>query len=106
VKTQPKHIDFLDALRAVAILGVLICHTYAEVYGYGYEFNPWQGWYRTFAANAAYWFYPFSLGRGGVALFFVISGFCIHISFMQSEQSWRRRRHALTFLLTPFWKLL
>jgi len=86
--TTPKHIDFLDGLRAVAILGVLLCHTYAEVYGYGHEFAPWHGWYRTFAADSAYWFYPFSLGRGGVALFFVISGFCIHLSFRQSEQTW------------------
>lgn len=101
MKNQSTHIDFLDALRAVAILGVLICHTYAEVYGYGHEFSEWKGWYRTFASNANYWLYPFSLGRGGVALFFVISGFCIHISFQQSEKSWGRFYIRRFFRLYP-----
>lgn len=89
MKKPAKHIAFLDGLRAIAILGVLVCHTYAEVYGYGSEFAPWKGWFRTFASGANLGFYPLSWGRGGVALFFVISGFCIHLSFRQPQPTWR-----------------
>ena len=41
---------------------------------------------------------PWALGFLGVRLFFVISGFCIHFSFL----NWRRRRSATAPLWRPF----
>lgn len=51
MKNRVDHVDFLDALRGIAILGVLLCHTYAKAYAYGDEFSAWHGWFRTFSTN-------------------------------------------------------
>ncbi len=59
-----RRIDFLDGLRGVAILGVLIFHAYASAP----EFLPFGNTYEVV---------PLRLGWVGVQLFFLISGFVI-----------------------------
>lgn len=77
----------VDVLRGVAILTVVCYH--ALIAKVGIE-QPWEGWTRPScgfgdARHAAYSFAR--LGWAGVALFFVISGFCIHLSYLKSRDT-------------------
>jgi peptidoglycan/LPS O-acetylase OafA/YrhL len=89
MKSPVKHLEFLDHTRGVAILAVLLFHTVANIVGY--DGLPWKGCLRDFSIPTyRLYFLPFSsIADAGVAIFFVVSGFCIHLSFQQQGQSWR-----------------
>jgi len=88
MKNSVKHIELLDYIRAIAIVAVLAFHALASTYGY--EELPWDGWLRDFKVPASFiLLLPCSFGGAGVALFFVVSGFCIHLSFTEHGQGWR-----------------
>ena len=98
MNSSRKHADTFgaDVLRGVAILLVVSFHAFGAVW---YYYPTWLGWLRDFSTlpNRWYmWLYPMTLGWAGVPLFFVISGFCIHYSYLRSsnfavgEFFWRR----------------
>ncbi len=75
-----KHIEFLDHLRGVAIIAVFLFHALGAACGR--DQLPWGGWFREFSVSRSFLILlPFTFGWSGVAIFFVISGFCIHLSF-------------------------
>lgn len=82
------HLPFLDGIRGIAILFVFLFHSF------GVSFLasqlPWHGLFRNFDASPTFLaFYPLSYGSAGVPIFFVVSGFCIHLSYKKSEnQGW------------------
>jgi peptidoglycan/LPS O-acetylase OafA/YrhL len=87
MKSPAKHVEFLDHLRGVAILAVLLFHTLGLVFGY--DVLPWRGWFRDFSAAESFWYFlPLSIGNIGVPIFFVVSGFCIHLSFQSQGKQW------------------
>jgi peptidoglycan/LPS O-acetylase OafA/YrhL len=93
------HLELVDQLRGVAILMVLLCHLY------GVNFHwvlPWMNDLRDFRAYGpeSVLVQLFSLGRAGVPLFFVLSGFCIHWSSQQ-----RKPFQIGRFLWQRFWRL-
>jgi peptidoglycan/LPS O-acetylase OafA/YrhL len=94
-----RHIDLIDYARGVAIIAVLLCHTAGC--GYNYDFNQWDGWFRKFfeAPLSTWLIFPATCGYSGVALFFVISGFCIHLNFQQQRPGWG------TFFLRRFFRI-
>lgn len=93
-----KHIELLDYVRAVAIISVLLFHTFGSTFGY--EDLPWHGWVRGFSVPVSFLcLLPFSFGGVGVAIFFVVSGFCIHLSFQQQGKDWR------SFWIRRFWRI-
>ena len=82
---EQKHLDLLDYARAVAILCVVafhcLCATGAQIY--------WKLWARDLNVSpASLLVLPLNLGSLGVAIFFVISGFCIHLSFQQQGKKY------------------
>ena len=87
MKSTSRHVDFLDSLRGVAILAVLLFHTLGMVFGY--DELPWDDCFRDFSQGGAFlYFLPVSIGSVGVPIFFVISGFCIHLSFHSQGRHW------------------
>jgi len=97
------HFARIDVLRAVAILLVFFHHYWLAVLdlsGGKWSVPPWKGLL----------FFPGSIGFLGVKLFFVISGFCIHLSWLK----WRRnspagplpvRRFLPGYLWRRFWRI-
>ncbi|MEI6562128.1 MAG: acyltransferase [Verrucomicrobiota bacterium] len=91
-KTEPpgiparagEHILFLDSIRGVAIFLVLAFHAVVASYGMK-QVISWKGWIRDLS-GAPLFLQPFSAGLLGVAIFFVVSGFCIHLSHEKSRE--------------------
>ena len=86
---QVHSIDFVDKLRGLAVLSVFAFHSLGVAFGT--DAPDWQGNFRDFASvtRTYYPFFPLAFGGYGVAIFFVVSGFCIHISYEKSSKSWR-----------------
>src|SRR3974377_361898 len=83
-----KHIDFLDHVRGLAILSVFLFHSLNE--SFHRSSLPWNGWFRDFSVPKSFLLLlPASFGWAGVAIFFVVSGFCIHYSFHLQGREWR-----------------
>jgi peptidoglycan/LPS O-acetylase OafA/YrhL len=98
--SQSNHLARIDVLRAIAILLVIGCHFFPYVTGQWDFF--WRGLWRNVqdVQTPLTWFlYPLAWGWSGVSLFFVISGFCIHHSFLKHEET-----GGGTFLKKFFWK--
>src|SRR5688500_1963445 len=83
-----RRIGFLDHVRGLAILGVMVFHGVEASYGH------------TVWIDGPAWVRPASLGSLGVAVFFAVSGFCIHTSHAASgEAGWGR------FFLRRFFRI-
>lgn len=94
------HTVGVDLLRGVAILMVVVFHGFGAAFG---ARVPWENWHRDFAhasSEMVLWCYPVTFGWAGVALFFVISGFCIHYSFLRT-----RRLGVGAFVWRRFWRI-
>jgi len=80
------HLLLLDVYRGVAILLVFAHHV--VYWSHGFAKIPWDD--RGFRNLEVAWrnmaILPFTLGHGGVAAFFVISGFCIHLSHVRATE--------------------
>jgi peptidoglycan/LPS O-acetylase OafA/YrhL len=85
MKKPAEHLAFLDQLRGAAILGVAVFHALDE--SFGFDELKWHGLLRDFDVSRLYLFLlPASWGFLGVAVFFVVSGFCIHLSHARSQE--------------------
>lgn len=99
MKTEARRLDFLDDIRGIAILSVFCFHCMTTVFGSGGL--PWSGQFRSFDVPTAFLIVsPFMFGSLGVAVFFVVSGFCIHLSFRRTPD-WRKFFQRRFFRIYP-----
>ena len=84
--SAPRHFDFVDALRGLAIVGVMMIHS-------TFGIPNFHGRLRTLAAQ----------GQFGVQLFFVVSAFTLFWS-LRSRRT-RERRPLLAFFTRRFFRL-
>jgi peptidoglycan/LPS O-acetylase OafA/YrhL len=81
-----KRIEYLDVLRGIAILLVFWFHDLGSTFGR--DGIRWDGFFVDWSDRLLF-LWPVTLGWSGVAIFFAISGFCIHSSFSGSSGRWR-----------------
>ena len=82
-----RHYPFVDVLRGVAILWVFLFHSQGEVLGW--DAFPDHALFRPLHGIQDLIFFPLRIGNLGVAMFFAISGFCIHLSHQGAKsKSW------------------
>lgn len=90
-----QRIEILDPIRGIAILMVFVFHSLGAAFGQDHLAWAEGSWWRSFAASPSFLsLLPVTFGWAGVAVFFVVSGFCIHFSFAR-RPDWRgyfRRR--------------
>lgn len=98
MKVSSRHIVLIDYLRGIAVIAVFLYHCLYAAYGiFGL---PWQWLHRGFLAPASFIaLLPIHFGFLGVPMFFVISGFCIHLSFEQQGQEW------VSFFIRRFFRI-
>jgi peptidoglycan/LPS O-acetylase OafA/YrhL len=81
-----RHLDFLDLLRGWAILLVLVHHSL--ITAFSLDELPWGPWFRNFTVPRSYLALVPTTFMPGLEIFFVLSGFCIHLSFSRQSEWW------------------
>lgn len=70
--TTKQRVAWIDSLRACAILAVVLCHAVEGIYSLNLEYMD-----QLSMASKGFAFLAFTLGRGGVPLFLLISGYLL-----------------------------
>lgn len=95
------HLPFLDGIRGIAILAVFLFHSLGA--SFGFDKLQWNGLFRDFDTSESFLaLYPITYGSAGVAVFFVVSGFCIHLSHQRSkDKGWLSFANRRFFRIYP-----
>jgi peptidoglycan/LPS O-acetylase OafA/YrhL len=93
------HVKTIDYVRGFAIFLVLFNHCLWSVHG-TQALVGWHGWIRCQLPTswAEVILFPLQFANAGVAVFFVVSGFCIHVSFM-GDKDW------MNFFIRRFFRI-
>lgn len=101
----PAKIDIIDILRGIAALLVVIGHIWGLMWAWQATFSQ-AGWlFRISSAPdlARIIGYPLTqFGSLGVAIFFAISGFCIHYGFLRGKEG----KDIVSFLLRRIFRIV
>lgn len=83
---QSNHLETIDILRGLAALAVVLFHVrvdlwvgWNELHSAGAHFSPWDRLLSWLSV-------PMVFGGSGVMLFFLISGFCVHLPFAGRQE--------------------
>jgi peptidoglycan/LPS O-acetylase OafA/YrhL len=89
MKQAKDHLQLIDYVRGFAILGVFVFHCVGVAFGHDQLY--WNGQFKDFSCSSQFLaILPATWGWAGVAIFFVVSGFCIHLSFIRGTlNDWR-----------------
>jgi peptidoglycan/LPS O-acetylase OafA/YrhL len=103
---QKDHLYKLDVVRGFACLLVFLFHTIGVKVGWGYEINNYDNYLlstHSYSNERIFWnFFPLSFGWAGVQLFLVISGFLIHLAFLNQKNE---NLNIKLYLNKRFWRI-
>jgi peptidoglycan/LPS O-acetylase OafA/YrhL len=80
-KRATNHLEWIDVLRGFAAMWVIVYHSRVTLWIGFYEVRNLAGTLSPFARFMAWLSIPASFGGSAVMLFFVISGFCVHLPY-------------------------
>jgi peptidoglycan/LPS O-acetylase OafA/YrhL len=107
-KNNKEHLASLDIIRGIAILMVFFYH--CMFWSHGTNKIPWDGWHRDLQQSIDLLILiPITWGHAGVAVFFVVSGFCIHLSHSRSAGSCSQIEKGgiwFRFVMRRLWRIL
>lgn len=105
---ERKNIVFLDTLRGFAAIYVMVGHArwlLWEGYSEGYQLHPET--YSAYNKLLMYFFSLFKYGHEAVLLFFVLSGFVIHLRYAKNFQRFGEFRFEFfSYLSRRFWRIV
>lgn len=88
-------LEWIDTLRGFAALWVIVYHSRSDLWVGFKEIQRVPGDYSWFDRAVAWLSLPVSLGGSAVMLFFVISGFCIHLPYAAGNRALKTKEYAL-----------
>lgn len=97
---ENKHLDWIDLIRGVAICTVILIHVLQDTYSYELDVLPYAS-----TGRQIYELGLFSLGRLGVPLFVLISGFLLldrHYDEEKTRRFWMKNAFGI-FLSSEIW---
>ena len=97
---QKKHLNWIDLIRCLAICTVILIHVLQDTYSYELDVLPYAG-----IGRQIYELGLFSIGRLGVPLFILISGFLLLDRQYDEEKTkkfWKRNVFGI-FLASEIW---
>jgi len=89
------HLEWIDVLRGFAAMWVIIYHSRSELWVGFNEIHRTPGAYSVFDRLTAWLSIPISFGGSAVMLFFVISGFCVHLPYAANSRPFEIKQYAL-----------
>jgi peptidoglycan/LPS O-acetylase OafA/YrhL len=92
---KENHLQWIDALRGFAALWVIVFHSRATLWVGLQEIRRMPGDYLEFDRLAAWLSLPTIFGGSAVMLFFLISGFCIHLPYAASDRAFGFKQYAI-----------
>ncbi len=98
--SKKKHLDWIDLIRCFAICTVILIHVLQDTYSYELDELPYVGTGRQFMELGL-----FSLGRLGVPLFVLVSGFLLldrEYNAAKTKTFWKRNVFGI-FLASEIW---
>lgn len=99
-RLDKSRLPYLDGIRGIAILAVFLFHSLKP--SFGFFRLEWSGLFPDFNAPISYLLlFPITYGSAGVAIFFVVSGFCIHLSHSRNQNGWLSFANKRLFRIYP-----
>lgn len=95
------HLPAIDVLRGLAAFAVVVHHVYGNAYGWAFNGQTPYHWLRSSPSAVKLAFAPAIWGNAGVPVFFLLSGFCIHLSHLRRPAGFTAGR----FYARRFWRL-
>ena len=99
---QQNHSDWIDAFRGLAAMWVILYHSREQWVGF-YQIRSTPEAYSVFDRLLAWISLPTACGGSAVMLFFLISGFCVHLPYAAESRAFVATQYALrrTFRILP-----
>ena len=105
-QTDRSHSEWIDILRGFAAMWVIVYHSRVNLWVGFHEIRSADGTY-SWADRALAWLsFPAACGGSAVMLFFLISGFCVHLPYAAGHRPFNLGEYGLRRalrILPPYW---
>lgn len=103
---NPNHSEWIDILRGFAALWVIVYHSRVQLWVGYHEIRTHPHSYSLWDRLLSDLSFPAACGGSAVMLFFLISGFCVHLPYAGGQRPFHWREYALRRafrILPPYW---